>query len=77
MNTVMIFGLKVIFIITLIIGPVSEVRPPASPERPQPRSQDFFRTDEASLTAEYNTIGFTTVYAGSGASQPHKHTFLT
>jgi hypothetical protein len=77
MNTVLIFGLKVLFVITLIIGPVSEIRSPAGPFRARPRCQDFFRTDEAFLTGKNNTIGFTTVYAVSAAPQPHKHTFLT
>jgi hypothetical protein len=80
MKTVLIFGLKVIFFSTLIIGPVSEIRSPAGPSRAGPRCQDFFGTDETCLTAEYNTMGFNramTVYAVSGSPRIHKHTFLT
>jgi hypothetical protein len=80
MNTVLIVGLKVIFFITLIIGPVSEVRPPASPEIQRLRCQDFSRTYEAFLAAEFKTMGFhraMTVYAVSGAPHTHKCTFLT
>jgi hypothetical protein len=79
MNRVLIVGFKVIFVITLIIGPVSEVRLPASPDIPQPRCQNFFRTYEAFLAAEYKTIGFNramTVYAVPGAPCIHKHTLL-
>lgn len=79
MNAVMIFGFKVVFVITLLIGPVSEVRPPASPHLPRARCQDFFRTYEALLTAEYNTMGINramTVYTVPGAPCIHKHTLL-
>jgi hypothetical protein len=77
MNSVMIFGLKVIFVITLIIAPVSEIRAPPGPSRARTRCQDFFRTDEAFLTGENIKIGFTTVYAVSAAPQSHKHNLLT
>jgi hypothetical protein len=76
MNMVLI-GLKVIFVITLLIGPVSEIRSHAGPLRAGPRCQDFFGTDESVLPAESNTIGITTVYTVSGAPRTHKHTFLT
>jgi hypothetical protein len=79
MNAVMIFGFKVIFVITLIIGPVSEVRPPARPDPPQPRCQDFFRMYEALLAGEYETMGFNramSVYTVPGAPGIHKHTLL-
>ena len=79
MNTVLIFVFKVIFVITLIIGPVSEVRPPARPDLTRHRCPDFFRTHEALLSAEYKTMGFNrarTVYAVPGAPCIHKHTLL-
>jgi hypothetical protein len=80
MNTVLIFGLKVIFVITLVIGPVSEIRSPAGPFGAGPRCRDFSRTDEAFPAAVNSTIGFTramTGYAVSAVPQPHKHTLLT
>jgi hypothetical protein len=79
MNKVLIFGLKVIFVITLIIGPVSDVRPPARPDFPRPRCQGSFTTYEGPLAAEYKMIGFNramTVYAVPGAPCIHKHPLL-
>ena len=76
MNTVLIVVLKVIFVTTLIIGPVSEIKSPAGPLRPGPRCQDFFRLDEAVLPAEFNTNENTTMYTETGAPCTHKHTLL-
>ena len=76
MNTVLIVVLKVIFVTTLIIGPVSDIRSPAGPFRPGPRCQDVFRSDEAFLPAESTTNGITIIYTEPGAPCTHKHTLL-
>ena len=74
MNSVLIVVLKVIFVTTLIIGPVSDMRSPAGPLRQGPRCQDFFTSDEAFLPAECNTNENTTMYTETGAPCTHKHT---
>ena len=77
MNTVLIVGLKIIFVTTLLIGPVSEIGSPSCPLQPGPRCQDFVSPDEAFRPAECNTNGIATLYTVSGAPRTHKHTLLT
>lgn len=80
LNTVMMVGLKVIFVITSIIGllsALSEIRSRSGPLQPRPCYHDFFSPNEAFLPAECNTIGITSVYTEPGAPRIHKELLLT
>jgi hypothetical protein len=76
MDTVLIVGLKIIFVTTLLIGPVGEIGSPSCPLQPVPRCQDFVSTDEAFRPAECNENGNANLYTVSGVPRTHKHTFL-
>jgi hypothetical protein len=57
MDKIVLFGLKVIFVITLIIGPVSADRTPTVPGRPRQSCQDFSGPDRPFLGRGSDTYG--------------------